>query len=119
MARLVPEAPKANRNGEKYLRLYKYRVDSTILMMLIFITIFQVSIYTILGFKIWQKYHKLVSTLKLYAYIANQREKILECIDLEDLEPQIAYYATYEKRRKRLNHLERLMQVFNYQHEYA
>ncbi len=119
LARLVPEAPKANRRQEKYLCLYKYRLDSTILMMLIFIVIFQVTIYTSLGFKIWHKYHKLVSSLKLCAYIADQREKILECINLENLETDIAYYATYEKRRKRLNLIERLIQLFDYQNEYA
>ena len=47
--------------------------------------------------------------------IAHQKEKILKCIGLEDLEPDIAYYATYDKRRKRLNHLERL----DYQYENA
>ena len=72
MEKLVPEAPKANRNQEKYLWRYKCRVDSAILMMLIFITIFQVSIYTSLGLKIWQKSGKLISSLKLYAYIADQ-----------------------------------------------
>ncbi len=119
MVDLVPEAPKANRNQEKYLWRYKCRLDSAILMMLIFIVIFQVSIYTNLGFKIWQNCGKLISTLKLYAYIAHQKEKILKCIDLEDLETDIAYYATYDKRRKRLNHLERLLQLFDYQHKYA
>ena len=119
MAHLVPEAPKANRKQEKYLCLYKYRLDSTILMMLIFIIIFQVTIYTSLGLKIWQKFTRLISSLKLCAYIADLREKILECNTLEDLEPDITYYATYEKRRKRLNHLERLFQLFDYQYEYA
>jgi hypothetical protein len=118
MAGLVPEAPRANRSQEKYLWLYKYRLDSAILMMLIFILIFQVNIYTSLCFKIWQKSGKLVSTLKLYAYIARLKEKILQCCALEDLEPDIAYYATYEKRRKRLNHLERLIQLFDYQPQY-
>ena len=76
-------------------------------------------LYISLGFKIWQKHGKLVSNLKLYAYIAHQKKKILECIDLEDLEADIAYYAVYDKRRKRLNHLERLLQISDYQHEYA
>ena len=67
MVELVPEALKANRNQGKYLCRYKCRLDSAILMMLIFITIFQISIYASLGFKIWQKYSKPVSTLKLYA----------------------------------------------------
>lgn len=119
MAHLVPEAPKANRREEKYLSLYKYRLDSTILMMLIFIIIFQINIYTSLGFKIWQKFGKLISSLKLCAYIADLREKILECFSLEDLETDIVYYATYEKRRTRLNHLEKLFQLFDYQHAYA
>ena len=57
--------------------------------------------------------------VKLYSYIAHQKEKILHCIDLEDLEPDIAYYATYDKRRKRLNHLERLIQIFDYQNQYT
>ena len=116
MAHLVPEAPKANRNREKYLQMYKYRVDSAILMMLIFITIFQITIYTSLGFKIWQKHNRLISFLKLYAFIATRKEKILECTDVQDLEADIAYYATYEKRKKRLNHLEILLQTFDYQH---
>lgn len=118
MTAMVPEAPKSNRNQEKHLQMYKYRVDSAILMMLIFITIFQITIYTSLGFKIWQKYNKLVSCLKLYAFIATRKEKILECIHLEDLETDIAYYATYEKRKKRLNYLEILLQIINYQYEY-
>jgi hypothetical protein len=118
IAGLVPEAPKANRNQEKYLSLYKCRVDSTILMMLIFITIFQIRIYTSLGFKIWKKYKKLISTLKLYVYIAGHKEKILECTSLKDMETDIAYYATYEKRRKRLNHLEILLQIFDYQPQF-
>lgn len=84
-------------------------------MMLIFIIIFQVRIYTSLGLSIWHKFGKLVSSLKLYAYIATLKEKILECARLEDMEPDIAYYATYEKRRKRLNHLEILYQTFDYQ----
>lgn len=115
MATMIPQAPKANRNQDKYLSLYKYRIDSAILMMLIFIVIFQVRIYTSLGFSIWQKFGKLLSCLKLYDFIATMKEKILECIRLEDLEPDIAYYATYEKRRKRLNYLEILYQTFDYQ----
>lgn len=85
-------------------------------MMLIFITISQVRIYTSLGFRIWQKYNKLVNSLKLYVFIATLKEKILECITLEKMEADIAYYASYEKRRKRLNHLEIMYQTFNYQH---
>lgn len=115
MESLVPLAPRANRNQDKYLSLYKYRVDSSILMMLIFIIIFQVRIYTSLGFSIWQKFGKQVSCLKLYDYIAGSKEKILQCISLQDMETDIAYYATYEKRRKRLNHLEILYQTFDYQ----
>lgn len=116
MSCMVPQAPKANRKQDKYLSLYKYRIDSAILMMLIFIIIFQVRIYTSLGFSIWHKFGKLLSCLKLYDFIATLKEKILECIRLEDLESDIAYYATYEKRQKRLNHLEILYQTFDYQH---
>jgi hypothetical protein len=115
MASLVPQTPRANRNQERYLSLYKDRVDSAILMMLIFITIFHIRIYTSLGFRIWQNSGKLVSSLKLYAFIATLKEKILECITPEDMEVDIAYYATYEKRRKRLNHLEILYQTFDCQ----
>jgi len=118
MAAMVPEAPRANKNQEKYLQMYKYRVDSAILRILIFITIFQITIYTSLGFKIWQKHNRLVSCLKLYAFIADRKEKILECTALEDMETDIAYYATYEKRKKRLNNLKILLHVFDYQQEY-
>lgn len=86
------------------------------MMMLIFITILQVTIYTRMRFKIWHKYGKQVSCLKLYDFIAMGIEKIWQCINLEDIETDIAYYATYEKRRKRLNYLEVLFQTFEYQH---
>jgi len=112
---LVPEAPKSNRNSQKYLEQYKHRIDSVIYMMLIFIIMFQVHIYTSLVFKIFHKQKKLISYLKLCSYIAAHKEKIFACETIDELEKGIAYYATFEKRRKRNNHLEMFMDVFDYQ----
>lgn len=112
---LVPETPKSNRNSEKYLELYKHRIDSVIYMMLIFIIMFQVHIYTGLVFKIFHKHKKLISILKLCSYIAAHKERIFACQTIDELEKEIAYYAAFEKRRKRINHLEMYMDVFDYQ----
>lgn len=112
---LVPEPPKTNRSSEKYLELYKHRIDSVIYMMLIFIIMFQVHIYTNLVFKIFLKHKKLISLLKLCSYIAAHKERIFACEAIDELEKEIAYYTTFEKRRKRNNHLEMCMDVFDYQ----
>jgi len=114
IVKLVPDAPKSNRNTEKYLELYKNRIDSVIYMMLIFIVIFQVYIYTSLVFRIFHKYKKLISTLKLCSYIAAHKERIFACETIDEIEKEIVYYATFEKRLKRINHLEMLMNVSDY-----
>ena len=115
IAALVPEPPKSNRASEKHLELYKHRIDSVIFMMLIFIIMFQVHIYTSLVFKIFYKHKKLISMLKLCSYIAAHKERIFACETIDALEKEIAYYTTFEKRRKRNNHLEMFMDVFDYQ----
>lgn len=112
---LVPGAPKSNRNSEKHLELYKHRIDSVIYMMLIFIIMFQVHIYTSLVFEIFHKHNKLISMLKLCSYIAAHKERVFACETIDSLEKEIAYYTTFEKRRKRNNHLEMFMDVFDYQ----
>jgi len=116
MAALVPEPPKSNRNSGKYLEMYKHRIDSVILMMLVFIVMFQVHIYTSLVFKIFHKHKKLISMLKLCSYIASHKQRVFDCTTIDELENEIAYYTTFEKRRKRTNHLEMFMDVFDYQY---
>ena len=103
------------RNSEKYLELYKQRTDSVIYMKLIFIIMFKVHIYTNLVFKIFHKHKKLISMLYLCSYIAAHKERIFACETIGTLEKEIVYYATIEKRRKRNNHLEMFMDVFDYQ----
>ena len=66
-------------------------------------------------FKIFLKHKKLISLLKLCSYIAAHKERIFACETIDDLEKEIAYYTTFEKRRKRNNHLEMYMNVFDYQ----
>ena len=115
MAALVPEPPKSNRNSGKYLEMYKCRIDSVILLMLIFIAIFQVHIYMSLVVKIFQKHKKLISILKLSSFIASHKDRVFAIGAAEELEGDIAYYATFEKRQKRKNHLEMFMDLFDYQ----
>lgn len=115
IADLVPEPPKSNRASEKHLELYKHRTDPVIFMMLIFIVMFQVHIYTSLVFKIFKKHKKLISLMKLCSYIASHKERVFACKTVNELEPEIAYYTTFEKRRKRNNHLEMFMDIFDYQ----
>lgn len=114
MAALVPEPPKQNKNHENHLELYKNRIDSTIFMMLIFVVLFQVHVYTSLVFKIFNKHQKLISILKLCSYIATHKQRIFDCETIDDIEMEIAYYATFEKRLKRTNHLELFLDVFDY-----
>lgn len=115
IASLVPERPKSNRNSKKYLALYKNRIDSVIYMMLLFIIMFQIHIYVLFVEKIFQKYQKLISIIKLCSYIADHKERLFACTQIDELEKSIVYYATYEKRLKRKNHLEMYIDLFDYQ----
>lgn len=115
MVAMVPEPPKSNRNSEKHLELYKHRTDSVILMMLLFIVMFQVHIYLSLVFKIFLKHKKLISMLKLCSYIASHKDRVFAIKTAGELEGDIACYATFEKRRKRKNHLEMFMDMFDFQ----
>jgi IS4 transposase len=115
IAALVPVPPKSNRNAEKYLELYKHRIDSVILLMLVFIVMFQVNIYTRLVFRILHKHKKLISLMKLCSYIASHKERVFAIETVDEIEGDIAYYATFEKRLKRKNHLEIYMDMFDYQ----
>ena len=112
---LVPERPKINRSSERYLSLYKNRIDSVIYMMLLFIIIFQINIYVLLLERIFQKYQKLISMIKLSSYIAKHRERFFECVEISEIEREIAYFAAYEKRHKRHNHLEMYIDLFSNQ----
>lgn len=115
IASLVPEGPKSNRNSKKYLSLYKNRIDSVIYMILLFIIMFQINIYVLFVEKIFQKYQKLISIVKLCSYIADHKERLFACTQIDELEKGIVYYATYEKRLKRKNHLEMYIDLFDYQ----
>jgi len=115
IATLVPPPPKSNQKQKKYLEQYKYRIDSAIFMMLIFIILFQIHVYTSLVFRVFNKYNKQISLLKLCSYLATHKLRIFSCETIEELETEIAYYTTFEKRRKRNNHLELFMKIFDYQ----
>jgi hypothetical protein len=115
IASLVPEPPKSNRNSEKYLEIYKNRIDAVIYLMLLFIIMFQLNIYTLFVAKIFNKYRKLISFVKLCSYISDHIDKLFNCNQIDELEKGIVYYATYEKRIKRKNHLEMYIELVNYQ----
>jgi hypothetical protein len=108
---LVPERPKKNRMMKKDLTRYKTRVESVIYMMLIFIVLFHIHIYTYWVFKIFHKHKKYISLLKLCNYIALHKERIFNSENIEELETEIAYFACYEKRKKRINSLEMIFDI--------
>ena len=116
IVKLVPEKPKANKNSKTDLKNYKHRIDTVIYMMLIFIVIFQIKIYLHFVFMIIEKYQKLISLLKLSEYVAINIERIFKSNNLNEFEVAIAYYTTYEKRKKRKNYLERFLLSDSYEY---
>ena len=106
ITKLVPEYPKKNSKKKKDLKRYKTRVDSVIYMMLIFVVIFQVHFYQYWVFKIYDKYKKQVSLLKICNFVALNAKRILQSTCIDEFENEIAYYNCYEKRKKRSNQLE-------------
>lgn len=114
MVQLVPESPKQNRNTHEYIERYKHRIDSIIYMMLIFIVLFHIHIYSYFLFRILEKYQKQISLLKLCSYVSDHSDKIFKCTNVDEFEVEIAYYATYEERKKRYNHFELLLNQDEY-----
>lgn len=103
---LVPVAPKSNRQSAEDLRRFKTRVEVVLYSMLIFVMLFHVHFYHYWVFRIWNKYGKVVSLIKLCSFVAQNIESILCSVNIGEFEQKIAYYACYEKRKKRLNQLE-------------
>lgn len=88
--------------------LTKERIEAIIYMMLIFILIFQSSIYNyILDYIKNKKSDILISLTKLSKFIALNIHMFFEN-DIETLCPQILYYCKYEKRKKRKNFLQNI-----------
>lgn len=106
---LIPEKLKQNRNTKDYLDLYKQRLESVIFMMLIFIVLFQIHIYTYFVYKIFIKKKKLISLLKLCDYVSRHKDEIFNSTNIDEFEDRLAYYTVYEKRKKRNNTLELLL----------
>lgn len=109
LTNIVPEGPHKNKTKDLYR--YKIRVESVIYMMLIFVVLFHVHIYTYWVFKIFNKYERYVSWLKLCNYITLHKERFLSSENIEEFETEILYHTCYEKRRNRKNHLELLFEI--------
>lgn len=85
----------------------KIIIESMIYMMLIFITLFQTVWYTYFEKRIYNKYKKYISLLKLAKFITKNIEMILiRSIELLELEKYIEKYCTYESRKGRINSAE-------------
>lgn len=89
--------------------LKKERIEAIIYMMLIFILVFQASIYNYLLEYIYRKKSDiLISLIKLSKFIA-LNILLFFVQDIETLCPQILYYCKYEKRKKRKNFLQNII----------
>jgi hypothetical protein len=107
---LGPERPKKNRSKKVDIERYKTRIDSIIYSMLIFVMIFHIHFYFYWAFRIFEKYNKQISLLKLCSFIVANLDRIINSKNIYEFEDEIAYYACYEKRKKRTNQFE---MVFN------
>jgi hypothetical protein len=106
LAGLVPPEPDKNKQSQRDILRYKTRVEAIIFTMLIFIVLFHAHLFTYFFTPVYQNHCKLLSFLKVSNYVANHIEKIMQMEDWEGLENELAYYASYEKRKKRLNYFE-------------
>lgn len=103
---LVPAYPRKNRRKKKDLEKYKARVDAVIYMMLIFIVIFQIHFYCYWVYKIFEKYKRYVSLLKLCDFVSSNIHRVFSSNNIGEFEAEVAYYTCYEKRKKRANQFE-------------
>ena len=86
----------------------KIRIESMIYMMLIFIALFQTVWYIYFEKRIYHKYNKHVSLLKLAKFISNNIEMILiQSFELFELEKYIVKQCTYDTRKDRINSVEK------------
>jgi hypothetical protein len=91
----------------KNCSLNKERVESIIYMMLIFIVLFQVTIYNYMILKSEKIENCTISLTKLCQYIVNNIMKFFDQT-LKSLVPEILYYCTYDKRSDRQNFIQKL-----------
>lgn len=87
--------------------LTRERAEAIIYMMLIFILLFQVTIYNAAFFAAEKVKNCYLSLFKLCKYIAENIELFLNT-DLDKLMPQILYYCRYDKRCDRKNFIQKL-----------
>lgn len=87
--------------------LTKHRAEAIIYMMLIFITVFQVNIYNFILMKAENTEECRISLCKLCRYIANNLSLFLEK-DISSLLSQINYYCSYDKRKDRMNFVQKV-----------
>ena len=88
----------------QHTSLTKERIEAVLYMMLIFILLFQVTVFNYL-LRISQTAN--ISLTKLSRYIANNFKSFLE-INLRALTPNLLRYCKYDTRKDRLNYLQKL-----------
>lgn len=91
----------------KNCQLTKERVESIIYMMLIFIILFQFTIYNYMIIQSEKIKNSFISLTKLCQYITNNITRLFEQT-LRTLTPEILYYCAYDKRKDRLNFIQKL-----------
>jgi hypothetical protein len=88
--------------------LTKERVEAIIYIMLIFIILFQVTIYNAAQLAIEKTEKGIISLFKLSKFIANNIDLFLSK-DLNLLMPKILYNCRYDKRSDRKNYIQKLI----------
>ena len=89
----------------QHVPLTRERAEAIIYMMLIFILLFQVTVYNYLILRAGKTC--IISLTKLSRYIADNIHLFFEK-NLSDLEPFLLRYCVYEKRNDRLNFVQKL-----------
>lgn len=86
----------------------KERVEAIIYLMLIFVVLFQVTVYNYILMRANKIKDYLISLCKLCKYIANNITLFFEQ-SLNDIAPQILYHCRYDKRLDRKNFIQKLI----------
>lgn len=93
---------------KKHQSLHPNRAISTIYLLLVMLTLFYAKWYYFFSNKVYQKTGKQVSPFKFADFVKEHFWDLIQKQNsLEDFVPLVAYYFTYEKR-KRPNHLQLL-----------
>jgi hypothetical protein len=104
--KFLPSLPLKSELNENDILRYKISVEMLIYLGLVTIILVHNNFYFYFAQKAYKEKEIMISYIKVCKFIKNFKEAVFSSPDWSLFEEIIFYYSVYEKRRKRLNHIE-------------